>query len=362
MFFKNRLTQKQSDAERQVFEKMLMEDSNLKKEWQNYQEIHFAVLANELFKLKNDLKLHHQNVQKAKLTKWVLGFALLTASVTIFAVWQFQTSENLNDTLKSETQITEDVVENKPDSKAEQENIINLKPNPVLSQPKSNEQLKSIEFETAKENKNTLGVSNLNTQENLVTESSSSPKKNIENESDNVIKKTNDKVQHLLTCEKEPLLFELASTPSCLNDSSGKVVVNNLKGGKKPYKKWLTDEDGNILTLNQQLKPGKYIFNVEDSEKCYVEKSIIVETKQCPSHLIFNPNFQSTLTFPMLKQNGILSIFDQKGNLLLNKTVLEGELMEWDGRGSNGNVAEGLYHYTLKSEFEHYFGTITIKF
>lgn len=355
ILFKKMIQLNPKGLERQAFENGLKNNPTKEKDWQDFQSTHSALLANELLKTKNSLAVHHQKTQRFHFFK-VIGFAFILTSI-LGLVWIFSQKKTENPLQTSQTSERKDTafeesidrVVNETTLKTEIEerkSVITQKHSSSIEKEVSEEKIETI----VEDVKTKTAVEIGNKLENQVSENQDFQE--VKGDLP-IIKKV---------CEISPINIELSAKPTCRNESNGSISLVKISGGQKPYKKWITNEDG-IQTNNfEQLSAGTYKILVEDAEKCLFEKIVKIEIKNCPLHIAFNPTFEREVVFPVVQQQSQLEIKDRNNRTIMNKTVIANEVAVWDGRTASGEVEEGLFHFVLKSENEMYFGTITVKF
>ena len=147
-----------------------------------------------------------------------------------------------------------------------------------------------------------------------------------------------------------PISFEVKTVPSCRHKKTGSLEITptSIQGGVAPYTYRIDDEPfGNTVTY-ADLAAGTHRAVIKDSKGCFTEKLISIAEKPCieTKDYAFNPERESW-KFPFDEnESGSITITSQRGNILYESRITNGNPAEWHGRAHNGeSLHSGTYLY-----------------
>ena len=178
----------------------------------------------------------------------------------------------------------------------------------------------------------------------------------IEISSRQIVKIKQLEINKDIPCDKINYEMNVSTTPTCENETNGKVKIDviNTEGKVNSYS--LDGEKYYKTSFFDNLSAGIYHIYLKDKDGCVFEDKGLheIKTKKCAQEndFIFHPSVQGSWSFPSQgKQNFTITILDKSGTVFFKTKSILGVPNSWDGVGNNGVPAlPGLYFYIIEEE------------
>lgn len=188
-----------------------------------------------------------------------------------------------------------------------------------------------------------------NRRESLVNRDNQEPKLG---ESEEVKKQVASRqvVPTINPCDDTKITAQVTSNNTCMDEANGEIKIHNasISGGVAPYSYALNNEESSSLTTRYTgLSEGTYEVHIKDSKGCEIMKEVIVEARKCK--YIYSRQEDVYWQLPTNKPCK-LTIFNVSGYIVVTKEYYDGDLLQWDGFGNNGEaLATGSYVYVIET-------------
>lgn len=149
-------------------------------------------------------------------------------------------------------------------------------------------------------------------------------------------------------CSNVSIQATINVSPSCTERATGSILVQEIKGGTKPYSIILSSSN-NETVHNGEIEKGMYQALITDSKGCsHTYSNISVEEKECPIDYSFNP-FYGNEEWHLAPKSvaGKLEIYDKGGVLYFQKTISANTANSWSGMGIGNQVIPGYYIFVI---------------
>lgn len=327
-----------SQQEREDFETKLKEDPAFAQEVEAHIQVHQLIQDEGLLNVKKKLRKIHDSEKGDgdNLWKFISGAALMAIIALSVFLYQYTLKPD-----KEDMQIQVPLVVVQQDT---------------LSAEEGGESLDKVETES-------VLADNSEIIENNSTIQKTSDKKNMEEEIAEVIEevqqvdsvisevkssasvKRNAPEEEILPvakvdCAQTKISGNIAVTESCEDTPTGNIIVslNSLKGGKKPYRFSITEEDYSLTSQFHSLPAGHYKVMVKDGNDCIaVLKEAEIKTKVCIKEYVFYPD-RETWQLPLKTySNAQVKIINSRtGSIVYTAAINNGYPDFWNGTDNNG--------------------------
>jgi len=329
--------------ERAGFERRMHEDTSFAQEVSEQKALNNIILEAELKSVREQMIQDLPNItDQSFLGKYWKWFGIGALILTGIAYYATPSKENVNNTLP-EKRVTEnhsDIINDNAQinqvkkSHSAETNINKIKPTELTQQSNTS----TVETNTVATDTITNTYITPNKSEQKFSQTNTSQNQLVE------IKK--------IDCAKSAIHFNAQTQATCIGEEEGKIIIDDISGGTKPYKYTFNDITSN-KTSYINLGSGDYSIKVTDRDGCSYEKTITIKEKNCvqqTNKFNINPSIGEVCTIPFAKnKTGNLTIYSRSGMIIFKVTNHTDDTVEWNGSDGHGALAEpGHYIYIIE--------------
>ena len=144
---------------------------------------------------------------------------------------------------------------------------------------------------------------------------------------------------------------KIQSSPSCVNESTGTILIGGVTGGTAPYEVYLMELSASARRGGYSyLKSGTYTIRITDANQCVKLFSTEIAEKNCrKTSYVFAPEKGETWKISGTNNDDFtITILNMAGTQIYKSHVMQGEF-EWQGVGQQGEyLSAGLYIYIIE--------------
>lgn len=351
-------------TEKISFEKKLSLDQSFKKEYNRHQMANLLIetnYANNLSALIKNKQAAAKAVKKKQTAKWssfvALGLAATFGGYLLFNSQKDQAITPLeirkDEVLESNKQPSE-APKLALSTQASKENSLEKEkkssPTPLVEKPQNTPQEQAVAAQALSQKQETeakpalsKSVAQLDTAVQEVDEID--PKKDKIRgvqvslpESNQILESDGIKPQNpVVDCE--PFSPHIESVNCDLGQSNGELIFKDAGVQFKVGEYGVFDE----LTEMIGLEKGKYHLSAKTQDGCQYDLGVFeVKEEHCAQakNYLFNPDLESSLVIPLYPQEITnITIFDSRGEWVLEENLYQADQFKWSGRLSNGSIA-----------------------
>lgn len=389
-FFESVLNNKVSDFQEKEFEKALIDDDLLAKEFRDYQHMHELVIDNSVLEIEDTLASIHQKatIDSARgkgFPGWnfllIITTGIIIIGTIILSLLRDPESkeaesgkppEQKEQPVNSLSQQQMNTENKKSIQAAEKDNYKEEDAQPVSSglkeqkkvtdtlQPEEKEMVQHVPVEDE------LTENKLKDNVVVVPRDSIDQSLNINPESESSFIEENAEE---VDCEDIDITLNFDYENSCIEEvNSGRIIIDkkSIRGGTSPY--YFSINGGNdYLEANylfSSLSPGDYELLVRDMNQCEEKiAEIRIEEDICKKDYKYSPVLGEPWIIPAKKgKEGIFRLFSRTGQILVERRVNEFSDKTWYGRDDN-NIPLNMGYFPFIIQYtdgEVFKGSVTL--
>lgn len=162
-------------------------------------------------------------------------------------------------------------------------------------------------------------------------------------------------------CANVKITAAISTKNACLDEDNGSILVENIKGGNKPYTINILNEENKKVFSSLKLNEGEYTVSISDHSGCNSVQKVFVKSINCPKDYVINITAGDEWEIPVSDKSGELTIFDKAGSVYFQKDLSANSKDKWNGESSGGSIETGFYHFRIKfNDGTEKNGTVTI--
>jgi len=315
-----------------------------------------------LLNVKEKLNEIHLKKLKIKRIKKIIKKGIIITIISGGLIWLLYN----NFTIKQEKKIIQPEVTKKNSSVLEEEEkAIEVEIEEIINQEKNNIKEIKKEVSDVKYIKDTLmdnkadTIDNINIQyepeiiDSITLLTRKEREESLDKETITSINNKKQTIDYEFDCNSTSIYFSIESFNSCMGKATGKIVINNITGGEKPYSFSLNNGDEQTDNVFLNIKQGYYSIIVKDKNGCIKTKEIFIDEEECIKNYKFAPSYGEVWDIPALNNVlGKIQIFNKTGNIVY-QNIIYGNADQWDGKDNNGLLLplgsyKAIIHYTNK--------------
>lgn len=343
-----------SDEERSAFEAEMLRDPELRRDVNAYTEAQELIVDQGVLNVKLKLQeIHQSEVAKVKGKKYYLSGAVLVMVSATLMYLLFTNTDPVQPVIK--TNVVTDTTGTttvQPIASTNETGVTAQTNTGVKTNSTTNTNVQTPDAVTTQNPQQTkatdTAVSTASQQKTVTTPVNNDTPKDPEPAKNDPPK--TDKID----CAKFSITGSATTSASCSEKTEGTVIVNlgSVKGGTRPYKFTLDEEDG-FRTSSQftDLAPGVYTILVQDKNGCKGKLNAAeVKATHCIEPDGFTPDV-APWTIPVKNFSGELRILNKANQKVYGAFIKNGYPESWNGNDNNGMpLPSGVYKCMFISE------------